>query len=48
MLLKQKKLTAALLCELLCCLCFGAGDWLIIYGDTEHSGSLSWLTDGTA
>ena len=45
---EQKKLTAALLCGLLGCLCFGGGDWLMIYGDTAHSGALSWLTAGTA
>lgn len=38
---EQKKLTAALLCGLLGCLCFGGGDWLMIYGDTAHSGTLS-------
>ena len=45
---KQKKRTAALLCGLLGCLCFGAGDWLMIYGDTAYSGTLSWLTVGAA
>lgn len=38
----------ALLCGMLGCLCFGAGDWLMIYGDTAHSGSLYWLTEGVA
>ena len=45
---EQKKLTAALLCGLLGCLCFGSGDWLMLYGDTTHSGSLFWLTVGAA
>lgn len=45
---EQKKPTAALLCGLLGCLCFGGGDWLMIYGDTAHSGSLPWLTEGAA
>ena len=48
MLQEQKKLTAALLCGVLGCLCFGGGDWLMIYGDTAHNGSLPWLTAGTA
>lgn len=48
MLLDQKKLTAALLCGLLGCLCFGAGDWLMLYGDTAHNGALTWLTVGAA
>lgn len=30
------------------CLCFGGGDWLMIYGDPSCSGSISWLTAGTA
>ncbi|MDE6591139.1 MAG: hypothetical protein K2K53_12525 [Oscillospiraceae bacterium] len=44
----RRKITAALLCGLLGCLCFGGGDWLMIYGDTAHNGTLSWLTVGTA
>lgn len=46
MLQEQKKLTAALLCGLLGCLCFGAGDWLMLYGDTTCAGAISWLTAG--
>ncbi|MBD5119317.1 MAG: hypothetical protein HDT37_09485, partial [Clostridiales bacterium] len=45
---RQSKLTAALLCGLLGCLCFGGGDWLMLYGDTAYSGSLPWLTVGAA
>ena len=37
-----------LICGLLGCLCFGGGDWLMIYGDPQYSGTLSWLTVGTA
>ena len=44
----QRKITVALFCGLLGCLCFGGGDWLMIYGDTAHNGTLSWLTVGTA
>ncbi|MCR5020122.1 DUF6796 family protein [Ruminococcus sp.] len=42
---KQK---AAFLCGILGCLCYGSGDWLMMYGDTSHSGDISWLTEGTA
>ncbi|MCD8161643.1 MAG: hypothetical protein LUE61_10885 [Clostridiales bacterium] len=43
-----KKITLALLCGLLGCVCFGAGDWLMLYGDTAYSGAVSWLTEGAA
>jgi hypothetical protein len=43
---KSKHMTLALLCGMLGCLCYGGGDWLMIYGDTTHSGSLYWLTEG--
>lgn len=42
---KQK---AAFLCGIFGCLCYGSGDWLMMYGDTSHSGDISWLTEGTA
>ncbi len=42
------KITIALLCGLLGCVCFGAGDWLMLYGDTAYSGTISWLTAGAA
>lgn len=44
----RRKLNFALICGMLGCLCFGAGDWLMIYGDTTYSGSLYWLTEGVA
>ena len=44
----MKKMKAALLCGMLGCLCYGAGDWLMIYGDPAHEGALFWLTAGTA
>ncbi len=44
----KQRVRFALLCGLLGCLCFGAGDWLMLYGDTTHQGNLSWLTDGAA
>lgn len=42
------RIRLALLCGLLGCLCFGAGDWLMLYGNTTHQGNLSWLTEGAA
>lgn len=39
---------AALLCGMLGCLCYGGGDWLMMYGDPAHAGALIWLTAGTA
>lgn len=39
---------AALLCGILGCLCFGGGDWLMMYGDPAYTSSLRWLTVGTA
>lgn len=44
----KRKTKLALLCGLLGCFCFGAGDWLMLYGDTAYRGSLSWLTLGAA
>jgi len=38
----------ALICGMLGCLCFGAGDWLMIYGDTAYTGGLYWLTAGVS
>ena len=45
-LLKNQK--AALVCGILGCLCYGGGDWLMMYGDPTPMGTLSWLTAGTA
>lgn len=45
---KSTRMNLSLLCGFLGCLCFGGGDWLMIYGDTAHSGSLYWLTEGVA
>lgn len=30
------------------CLCYGGGDWLMMYGDPTYHGTLKWLTTGTA
>lgn len=37
-----------LLCGILGCLCYGGGDWLMMYGDPAVCGSLVWLTRGVA
>jgi len=44
----QSKQNAAFLCGILGCLCYGGGDWLMMYGSTAHSGTVSRLTEGTA
>lgn len=43
-----RKMRLALWCGILGCLCFGGGDWLMLYGSTAHQGSLFWLTEGAA
>ena len=30
------------------CICFGSGDWLMIYDDTTSYAELYWLTEGVA
>lgn len=45
---EKRKMELCLLCGLLGCLCMGTGDWLMLYGDTAHRGSLFWLTEGAA
>lgn len=45
----SKKMTAALICGMLGCLCFGGGDWLMMYGDASYDTLyLNWLTEGIA
>ena len=44
----KKKRIWLFVCGLLGCLCFGGGDWLMLYGDPSYTGTLSWLTEGTA
>ena len=46
--MKSTKKTLALLSGIFGCLCFGAGDWLMMYADPAFSGKLKWLTVGTA
>ena len=45
---KKISVKTALICGMLGCICFGAGDWLMIYGAIQHTGELYWLTDGVA
>ena len=37
-----------LISGLLGCLCFGGGDWLMMYADPTFEGNIKWLTLGTA
>ena len=37
-----------LICGILGCLCYGGGDWLMMYGSPVCHGALSWLTEGVA
>lgn len=42
----RKSLAIAMICGILGCLCYGGGDWLMLYGDATTDASLFWLTDG--
>lgn len=44
----KTKRTIGLICGLLGCMCYGGGDWLMMYGNPAHIGKLIWLTAGTA
>ena len=44
----KKHSKAALRCGILGCLCYGGGDWLMMYGNPAYHGALSWLTEGVA
>lgn len=44
----NKKIVFALICGIFGCLCYGGGDWLMMYGDPSRLGKLIWLTTGTA
>ena len=44
----EKKIRIALICGMLGCLCYGGGDWLMIYGNPAYQGTVSWLTEGVA
>ena len=43
---KKKKMIICFVLGMVGCLCFGGGDWLMIYGNTAHTGELYWLTQG--
>ncbi len=45
---KKTRNIQALICGILGCLCYGSGDWLMMYGDPSYTGNLVWLTAGTA
>ena len=42
----KKYMKTALLCGMLGCLCYGGGDWLMMYGNPAYHGTLSWLIEG--
>ena len=39
----NRKQIIPLFCGLLGCLCFGGGDWLMMYGNPVYHGKLMWL-----
>lgn len=45
---RKRILIISFISGMLGCICFGTGDWLMIYGDTAYSGGLYWLTEGAA
>lgn len=45
---RKRLLIVSFILGMLGCICFGSGDWLMVYGETAYSGSLYWLTDGVA
>ena len=46
--MKRNRMRIALICGMLGCLCYGGGDWLMMYGNPTYHGTLSWLTEGVA
>ena len=46
--ISNKKITVFLIIGIIGCILMGAGDWLMIYGNTSYGGNLSWLTIGVA
>ena len=45
----KRKIMIAVVCGMVGCLCFGAGDWLMMYGAADYDTRyLSWLTSGVA
>ena len=43
---KKKKMIICFILGTVGCLCFGGGDWLMMFGDTAHTSELYWLTQG--
>ena len=47
--ISKGKMITALVCGMLGCLCFGGGDWLMIYGDASGAENVfAMLTEGVA
>ncbi len=44
----RTSMKTALILGMFGCLCYGGGDWLMIYGNPTYVGALSWLTEGVA
>ena len=44
----KETLKSSLICGILGCICYGTGDWLMIYGDPTSTSKLKFLTKGTA
>ena len=45
----KRKMMIAVVCGMVGCLCFGAGDWLMMYGAADYDTRYpSWLTSGVA
>ncbi len=38
---KKTKNIRGLICGIIGCLCYGSGDWLMMYGDPSYSGKLA-------
>lgn len=37
---KKKKMLFAMLCGMIGCLCYGGGDWFMMYGNPAYHGEL--------
>lgn len=43
---ENTKLSIAMILGMIGCLCYGGGDWLMLYGSPAHEGIPYWLTEG--
>lgn len=43
---EKTKLSIAMILGMIGCLCYGGGDWLMLYGRPAHEGIPYWLTEG--